>query len=435
MTPERICFALVYMAEAATAWLYFEQLFVRKQRQAVVFIVTVACYSLLFALSLVDKLAVNAVSFFIANIIVLSLCYRCEKKGCIFHSAYLTFTMIGAEIIFTLLISSVVDIYTNFTVLVTLGVCSKLLYFLVAMVSARIFTPHKAEIKDPHFLILLCTLPLASMLVAATIVFVVMSCELIYWMELLMGASVLSLLAVNIFVLIIYNHIQRMNEENVQLQLATMRDAASLEYYSMLFQQYDNQRIMIHDINNHFSILDTLSKDGDHDGVQRYLEQLRCMPEFKTKMRLCQDNILNMMLVRLSEQCASTGITFACNIQTERYTYIDASSMTALFGNLFSNAFESALSSLEKYIDFSISLNESSSILVISIDNSCDSPPVQGINGTFLTQKVDKEKHGIGTKSIERIVKKYNGTSKMYYLDENKSFHCVINIPVKQNLT
>lgn len=435
MTPERIGFALVYLAEAMTAWLYFGQLFSEKRKQTVIFAITFSSYTALFALSFLDNLAVNAVSFFLVNVAIASVCYRCKKKDIIFHSAYMTFTMIGAEVVVTLLINSVVNDYTaytyNFAVFITLGVCSKLIYFLVLMISARVFTPHKDDPADPHFLALLCAMPLSSMLVAATIVFVGMNCKLTDWLELLMGASVLSLLAVNIFVLVIYNRIQRMNAENVELQLSATRDAASLEYYGMLSQQYDNQRILIHDINSHFNVLDVLSKNGDVTGLRTYLSQLMCMPEFKCRMRLCRDDILNMMLVRLSEQCVSSGISLNCNIQTEKYTAIDALNMTALFGNLFSNAYESAVSSTDKYIDISISMNESSSILIVSIENSCDFPPVQVIHGVFQTHKGNKEKHGIGTKSIERVVKKYSGTSKMYYNDEDRSFHCVINIPMK----
>lgn len=435
MTPEKICYVLVYFAEAVIAWLYFEFLFTKRLKQTLLLAVIFALYAVLFYLSLLDSLAVNAVSFFVVNLTTIAFCYVCSIKGAILHAAFMTFVMIGAEIVVALLINTTVNDYSaytyNFTVLVTLCVCSKLLYFLVLMISARVFTPHKEDNPDPHFLMLLCALPVSSMLVAATIVFVGMSYKLTNWLELLMGASVLSLLAVNIFVLITYNHVQRMNKENVELQLSAMKDAASLEYYSMLSQQYDNQRIMIHDINNHFGVLDTLSKDGDLVRVQQYLEQLMCMPEFKSKMRLCRNDILNMMLVRLSERCASNGVSFNCNIQTEKYTIIDVSSMTALFGNLFSNAFEAAISSEEKYIDFSINMNESASILVIAIENSCDLSPLQGANGVFLTHKTDKERHGLGTKSINRVVKKYNGTSKMYYHDEDRSFHCVINIPAK----
>lgn len=435
MTFERIGFALVYLAEAMTAWLYFEHIFSGKRKSTASLSIIVFSYAVLFVLSFLDNLAVNAVSFFVANAVMISVCYRCTKKSVILHSAFMTFTMIGAEVVVTLLINFVVNDYTaytyNFAVFITLGVCSKLMYFFVIMISARLFTPHKEEPADPHFLVLFCFLPLSSMLVAATIVFVGMNCKLTDWLELLMGTSVLSLLAVNIFVLIIYNRIQRINEENVELQLSAMRDAANLEYYSMLSRQYDSQRILVHDINNHFGVLNILSKNGDTSGVQKYLNQLMSMPEFKSKMRLCKDDILNMMLVRLSEQCASNGVSFECNIQTEDYTVIDASSMTALFGNLFSNAYESAVSSTEKYIDVSVSMNESSSILVISIENSCDLPPLSGKQGVFQTKKGNEEKHGVGTKSIERVVKKYNGTSKMYYNGEDRSFHCIINIPAK----
>ena len=45
---------------------------------------------------------------------------------------------------------------------------------------------------------------------------------------------------------------------------------------------------------------------------------------------------------------------------------------------------------------------------------------LQKTNGGFRTKKTDRFLHGIGLRSISRIVAKYHGVATMYYDPENK---------------
>ena len=54
---------------------------------------------------------------------------------------------------------------------------------------------------------------------------------------------------------------------------------------------------------------------------------------------------------------------------------------------------------------------------------------LQKTNGGFRTKKTDRFLHGVGLRSISRIVAKYHGVATMYYDPENKQFHHVIQFP------
>ena len=109
---------------------------------------------------------------------------------------------------------------------------------------------------------------------------------------------------------------------------------------------------------------------------------------------------------------------------------MDASSITALYGNLLSNSLEAATYSMEKQIDFSVTRNALQSVIVISVINSCDIAPTPDGHGGFLTKKPNRVLHGVGLRSISRGVKRYDGVATMYYDPEKKQFHHIIQFPV-----
>ena len=92
-------------------------------------------------------------------------------------------------------------------------------------------------------------------------------------------------------------------------------------------------------------------------------------------------------------------------------------------GNLLDNAVEAAKSSNEKKIDFSV--NKVNGFDVLTCSNSCEDKPV--ISGSILkSTKSDAGEHGLGIKSIRRIVKKYDGEFEWQYDDSSKEF--IVNI-------
>ena len=66
-------------------------------------------------------------------------------------------------------------------------------------------------------------------------------------------------------------------------------------------------------------------------------------------------------------------------------------------------------------------------IVIIKISNSCGRKP-KYIDGTLVSSKSTSGMHGIGTRSIKRVVEKYNGNLEMKYDNDTKTFTSVIGI-------
>ena len=118
--------------------------------------------------------------------------------------------------------------------------------------------------------------------------------------------------------------------------------------------------------------------------------------------------------------CYESNIDFFADIRNIDFSFIKDSEITALFDNLFENAFEAAQKSFEKFLKIEIDYKNENYIF-IKISNSTSNKPYFQ-KGLPITTKENKKHHGIGTKSISRIVKKHNGNLEYNYIENKNIF-------------
>ena len=70
----------------------------------------------------------------------------------------------------------------------------------------------------------------------------------------------MALLLGNILIFAAYQYIQQMSRRYMDLRLQQQKEQADRSYYKTLQEQYDNQRIMIHDIRHHLGLIKELAK-------------------------------------------------------------------------------------------------------------------------------------------------------------------------------
>lgn len=433
MTGEKLCFAIVFAAEAMIAWLYFEYILSRKNSFHNLICPFCIGYVALFVFSFLDNTTINAIMFCVVNYNLIKQNYSCSKKTTLLHSAFLCFAMVGAEVLVALwlgLYGYEFSAYTNdFRAMIALAILSKLLYLLFSVIGSRIFAPHKHINEEPKQMILFCGLPLLSSIIAVIIVYIGMNAGFADTVGIMTIIIVVTLLIVNLMFLALYNALQKANEEYLALQLSVQKEQADIAYYSALQEQFENQRILIHDIKKHLGTIDALAKQNGSAEIETYISGLEESFAFSNQAKLCTDPILNLLLLRFRDDCKARNIQFHCDVRENSSSFLNASSITTLYGNLLSNALEAAESSLEKQIELSVIRNTAQSVIVISVINSCDNPPMPDGDGGFRTKKADRLLHGVGLRSIERVVSKYHGVATMYYDPENKQFHHVIQFP------
>lgn len=431
---ELFCYAYVFAAEGITALTYFQHIFNRKSKVPVLAASFIFVYVILFAISQLESLIFNCAAYVLANCFLLFLNFECKKISGLLQVSYMTFIMCTSEILTALCLSVISHDFAAYSyslpVMAAFAVLSRLLFFFIVQISARCIKPTHQANKDSSAIILLTALPVSSVWIALTIIYIGMTVPVHTVVGMLMTVSVMLLLLLNILVMIVYNHIQKMAQEQLTLQLRMQKEQADTDYYKMLQQQYDNQRILIHDIKQHLQTIQSLANNQKSNEIYTYIENLEHSPGLRNKIRLCDHSILNMVLIQYTEICTSKKIDFHCDIREGSVDLLDATSITALFGNLLANAVEAAEQSEEKWIDLSVQKMPEHQLVMISLINACDQSPVIDASGHLISQKDNQSLHGIGSKSIERVIKKHHGSSKFYFDAVEKQFHYIIQFPI-----
>lgn len=287
--------------------------------------------------------------------------------------------------------------------------------------------PRRNGGSDPKAFLFLACLPVVSSLVSVAVIYTGLTTKLETFTEILLAVSVVFLLAANILVLIVYDMIQNMHEENLAMQLAAVHDRADLEFYKMMQQSQADQRILIHDIKRHLSAISSLTEAGETDRVRQYIAEVEAQPGMQKMPRYCENNLLNVILARYSKVCAEESIAFSVDIRAKTLSTLNDFELTTIFDNLLSNAAESAKASEKREIDVAVFARPEQNKDVISVVNSCDTPPKGDGKGVFRTSK-SGEGHGYGLQSIQRVVCQKGGSFHAFYEDEKRKFYVIIEI-------
>ena len=432
-----LCFAAVYVIEALIAWQYFHSIFEQKRKNWQLAACLLVGYSILFVISQYATFWTNTASFFIINVLIMRLFYGTGLKESIFHSFLMTVIMQVTELLVLLVLGSIFEDFNayqkEFAILVMLAVLSKLLYFILMQICIRLFGNRKEKNTASFAVVfLLCAVPFASMFIILTMVWIGMTTEMSHTAEALMVACSLLLPITNIFIFGAYRYNQDLNQDFYNTRLLLQKEEADTAYFQMLENQYENQRILIHDIRRHLQTIGDLASENGNEPIGDYIDKLQNSPALQSRERICSNRMLNLILARYSDLCKQEGVGFHVDVRDQTVDFINASDMSSLFNNLLSNALEAATGSADAFIELIITRRQNQKITTISLVNSCRQEPKQLKNGDFETSKPDKAMHGVGIKSIRHTIKEYGGSMKMYYQAEDNTFHTMISMEQKK---
>lgn len=224
------------------------------------------------------------------------------------------------------------------------------------------------------------------------------------------------------------------NQAFMEMQLLVQKESALAEYYKMLQMQYENQRILIHDIKRHLQSIDLLNQQKEHVKITAYIHQLLLSSDLKEASRLCEHELLNSILCRYMYQCSDKHISFYTDIRSGTTNFIADNDLTSLFCNLLDNALEAAIHFPDSFIELTTRKRENTPFIIITLINSCRKNPFSNQSGLLMTNKADKHKHGFGMKSVRKTVKKYKGDIQTYYNDTTLTFHTIITLKAKETI-
>lgn len=240
--------------------------------------------------------------------------------------------------------------------------------------------------------------------------------------------TVVFLLLINLGALIVYYYLSRMLIDNSQ-RLILEHENHLLETQNLQFSHLEDRmeeaRIARHDLRQHHSILQSYCNSDDFESVKVYLNQFGSTHMLQNNLMYCSNKAVNAVAVFYLDQAQLAGAEVNARLELPEIMNIDDSVLTVLFGNLLENAVEA----LKRQKQGSKRLTMTASadrMLIITLDNTFDGEIRTTENG-FLSSKRDG--HGLGTASINSIIRKYGGVTKFEYSDGVFKASVMMNLP------
>ena len=427
-----ISYLLIYILEALILWLYSSNMFIPKYAGWITCISAICIYALPFLTVFQENIWINVFLFFLVNFVYIKIFYNTKWFIAIFHAIITTIFMSLSELFIAgLLFNLAYEFYAasyQFHNFVILTVLSKLLYFIILELIIFFFKQSKKLSQIYNLGICILTIvPIISAFIVLTFTSISVDTKLNPSHNYKIAISTFLLLIINIIVFGIYNYNQKKSQEFTELQLQVQHEYDFSEYYKMLVQQHEDQSILIHDTKKHLNAITLLIEQKNYAEAQNYINRI-ISSDLRSSIRVSDNELLNALLGRYLRLCQDKHISFKLDIRTGVVNFMDENDLTALFGNLLDNAVESAEKQQSSFIELNVCKKEHTPFTLLTMTNSCRTDPFSPKNGTLITHKKDKLRHGYGIKSIKRIIKKYKGDIQMYYDKETTTFHTIITL-------
>lgn len=178
--------------------------------------------------------------------------------------------------------------------------------------------------------------------------------------------------------------------------------------YESVCQKMELGRAYRHDMRHHLTTIRGMLAGGDTEGAQAYVEKLGSGLAESELERRCANAAVNAVLGSYAARAKSLGCEASMDVLLPEKLPVEETELCVLL----SNALENAVNELQKIPrredrSFAVSARIKGGGLAICVSNVCAAPVELDAQGFPVTQP--REGHGIGLRSIESTVKKYNG--------------------------
>ncbi|MGN0160313.1 MAG: sensor histidine kinase [Lachnospiraceae bacterium] len=425
-------YLMVYVIEASILGLYCHRIFSCRVGRLAGAVILYGCYICLVPAALLTNPLVNGLLFFIVNCLIMIVVYNSKIPVAVFHSVFLTALMGICELVVVSLVPFLVirnyrevdELYGSGNLYVVL---SKLLYVITSQIVANVMSKKDKRQESARGTSFLSIIICISACIMLALNMLCLNAEFTKQNRYLVSICAVLLLLVIIITYALQQYIQENSYEYSRLQMQLQRESDESEYYKMLIKRDEEQHMLIHDIKNHLNTIAILSEQNNTDAINQYVRNIMNSNIYSNYTKISDNNVVNIILSRYMKMCEEENINFTTDIRNGVLKRVCDEDWTTLLCNLLDNAIEAARVVNNGIIDLSITKVDSSDSILISIINSCSEKPFSP-DGRLRTKKKDKKTHGYGLKSINRIVKKYNGTIQQYYDEKLCDFHTIISI-------
>ena len=234
-------------------------------------------------------------------------------------------------------------------------------------------------------------------------------------------ASIVSFLVLLLFFLVfslLLLTISSRDQERAQRLVLQQTDRLMEKNYQTLHQDLQENAKRIHDFHHHLQAILGLAEQAGDQNTEEYVQSLLDVSYRDVRMCSCGNDIIDAVINCSAAEAARSQIDFHYNVElSSSLSQIAPIDLCAVLGNQVENALDACKKipdSQRRFIQVSIRQNKS--FVVIQVTNSAYRNPFTA-DGRLLTNKEEPQFHGLGLKSIQDTVDKYNGYLTNSYED------------------
>lgn len=210
-----------------------------------------------------------------------------------------------------------------------------------------------------------------------------------------------------IFALFIQAGLYRQSRLAQKLEIAEQLLHSRQEQFRISEENIKCINLKCHDLKHQISLLRHQISEQDSKNALKELESAVLIYDAVIKTG---NEALDVILTEKSLICEKNQISLTCMVDGSGFSAFQSADLYSMFGNILDNAIESVIQ-LEDPERRAIGLTVTSSgnMLLIHTENYFDHPIIMH-NGLPVTTKEDNRFHGFGMKSVQLLVRRYNGT-------------------------
>lgn len=268
----------------------------------------------------------------------------------------------------------------------------------------------KATLCPKEWVLILSLLGISFLIFAAIHITILNSEISVNYVNVLMACE-FGIILINIVCYVITVNMSIMRTKEEELTYIAQQNEYSRKYAETVNEQYGAVCRIRHDMKQYCAVLDALISSGENDKAREFISQTNNEIS-QTEVLIDVGNVfVNSILNAKLSSAKTKGIEVICSVD-KKIDGVSDTDLCSLLGNLLDNAIESAEQCLSDMKLIELSITSTSDTLNITVTNSIISP-VLNDNPKLLTTK-NSSGHGFGTKTIQAIAEKYNGSVDFY---------------------
>lgn len=222
----------------------------------------------------------------------------------------------------------------------------------------------------------------------------------------LIGIAI-GLLAVSIAISICIYKLNQQNYYRTENKILNMRIQGEMDVLSKIEEMYNDNQILRHDLKRYLMVVQGMLSSGETGQAIQYLEKVTENRFEQTQIYFTNSSVVNAVLNDKAETCRKNSICYEAKI-TGKIPEQGQIEIGMILSNLIDNAIEAEMKEVKEKRKIEIGLSKYKGMYMIRVENYIGKS-VLGKNPELKSGKEDGKKHGIGIKSVRKMVGELNG--------------------------